>query len=677
MTREHKAGLAVSCSFLCLVGSVVCLKLREPPPGAAAPNSSADAGTKHSPGTAPQEKDGKRVSEPPPLMVGNSTSGGTSSPLFGQSSRTTDLHPAEASGYGADLASNRVDNHPAAGAGQEGRQDQPRTSPASDPGNRQPNADSHPGPGTPPGVHKGDDPGEELHHGGKGKHESGGANQNATNPLENGSPPPGETAAGGLERKEQAGLLHSQSGNAANSKEEPRTGVILVGSGDNTLPTGTPSPNPQPGGRDPVLSGGNSVVPLGSKGAGVTPNPVVEGPPTPPPSAAPATVPDKSGSILPSNPLPFGTASGLPPSDGDGKPKPLTPRTGSGENSPAGLLGGGPSPSPATPRAGTSPPPAVHPASEPPKAPETGPITVGIPPAPPLPGGGQTAPGIPPGDPLPPLGSSSPPMGTRADEPKRGVVPPPGGAAPATPPAAASSQGGSVPEPSLFIPDLGPANSATSPGAAPSPGAKGGSDTPAAAGATPGLLGTAYTEGGRATASPGHSALPQSMPGMIITDPQSAASGAGSGAALPPGTQPTAPMPAPARLSPMAVAVPNPSAPTTPAPGVLSPSPIPAGLPPQAGSVQPASNVESWDETMYTCKAGDTFQTISARFYGGRTDYAQALQQYNKKHPQASDAMQQTGTLTEGEKVFIPPLAILEKKHGSHVPKTAGSALPG
>jgi hypothetical protein len=646
MTREHKAGLAVTCSFLCLVGSVVWLKLREPPPGAAAPNPSAGAGgaatVQEKPGDGGNKDGNKGLNAALSLATTPSTNTSSNLPL-GQSKQTTEPQIVEASGYRADLASNQVDNHSAAGAGQEGR----------------------PGPGTPPEDRKGDKPGEELHHGGKGKQESGGAKQNATNPLENGSPPPAETAAGGLERKEQPGLLHSQSGNAANSKEEPRTGLIQVGSSDNTLPTGSPSPNPRVGGGDPVLSGGNSVVPLGSKAAGMTPKPVVEGPPTPPPPAAPA------------NPLPSGTASGLPPSDGDVKPKPLTPRTGSGENSPAGLLGGGPSPSPATPRADTSPPPTVHPASEPPKAPETGPITVGIPPAPPLPGGGQTAPDIPPGDPLPPLGSSSPPMGARADEPKRGVVPPPGSAAPATPPSAASSQGGGVPETSLFIPDLGPANSATNSGSAPSPGARGGSGTPAAAGATPGLPGAAYTEGGRATASPGNPAPLQNGSGLTITDLPPASSGAGSGATVPPGTQPNAPMPAPARLSPMAVAVPNPSAPTTPAPGVLSPSPIPAGLPPQAGSVQPASNVESWDETMYTCKAGDTFQTISARFYGGRTDYAQALQQYNKKHPQASDAMQQTGTLTEGEKVFIPPLAILEKKHGSHVPKTAGSALPG
>lgn len=33
MSREHKAGLVVTCSFLCLVGAVIGLKLREPAPG--------------------------------------------------------------------------------------------------------------------------------------------------------------------------------------------------------------------------------------------------------------------------------------------------------------------------------------------------------------------------------------------------------------------------------------------------------------------------------------------------------------------------------------------------------------------------------------------------------------------------------------------------------------------
>jgi hypothetical protein len=164
------------------------------------------------------------------------------------------------------------------------------------------------------------------------------------------------------------------------------------------------------------------------------------------------------------------------------------------------------------------------------------------------------------------------------------------------------------------------------------------------------------------------------MQAINIPDPKSSA----------PGTAQTAPLPAVSGLSPMPVGVPSGSAPMVAAPGVLPPSPIAAASPPlrpvaqtsPAPPVRPVSlvHVDSWDEVTYTCQPGDTFAKISTQFYNGREDYAQALQQYNRNHPRASDAMHQTGVLTPGEKVFIPPIAILEQKHGSLTPKPAAGA---
>jgi hypothetical protein len=86
--------------------------------------------------------------------------------------------------------------------------------------------------------------------------------------------------------------------------------------------------------------------------------------------------------------------------------------------------------------------------------------------------------------------------------------------------------------------------------------------------------------------------------------------------------------------------------------------------------------VLSWDELSYPCRAGDTFEKISAEHYQGRADYAEALKLYNRNHPRASDVMRQQGVLTPGETVYIPPVFILEQRHGSAIPGAAPGAAP-
>jgi len=81
--------------------------------------------------------------------------------------------------------------------------------------------------------------------------------------------------------------------------------------------------------------------------------------------------------------------------------------------------------------------------------------------------------------------------------------------------------------------------------------------------------------------------------------------------------------------------------------------------------VSSAPEVESFDEEVYRCKAGDSFDKISQRYY--QTDkYAQALEAFNRNHPQAGDAIrQQPGNLATGQRVYIPPIAILRKRHAA------------
>jgi hypothetical protein len=88
--------------------------------------------------------------------------------------------------------------------------------------------------------------------------------------------------------------------------------------------------------------------------------------------------------------------------------------------------------------------------------------------------------------------------------------------------------------------------------------------------------------------------------------------------------------------------------------------------------------VESYDEETYVCKAGDSFEAISQRYFQS-PNYAQALLLFNRNHPRAAAALwKNSATLTEGMPVYVPPLRILEKYHGSAIPglKPVSAAAP-
>jgi hypothetical protein len=63
-------------------------------------------------------------------------------------------------------------------------------------------------------------------------------------------------------------------------------------------------------------------------------------------------------------------------------------------------------------------------------------------------------------------------------------------------------------------------------------------------------------------------------------------------------------------------------------------------------------------------QTGDTFKELSKRYYSSE-NYDKALEQYNRNHGEANDAMQREGTLVAGEKVFIPSKIYLEKHYRS------------
>jgi nucleoid-associated protein YgaU len=79
--------------------------------------------------------------------------------------------------------------------------------------------------------------------------------------------------------------------------------------------------------------------------------------------------------------------------------------------------------------------------------------------------------------------------------------------------------------------------------------------------------------------------------------------------------------------------------------------------------------VVSFDERSYRCKAGDTFESISAQFYQGSQVYGPALMLYNRNHAQRADAFRtEPVVLQAGHIVYIPPTSILENRYPSAIP---------
>lgn len=93
---------------------------------------------------------------------------------------------------------------------------------------------------------------------------------------------------------------------------------------------------------------------------------------------------------------------------------------------------------------------------------------------------------------------------------------------------------------------------------------------------------------------------------------------------------------------------------------------------------RPQPQVIVYDEQEYRAAAGDTFEKISAKYYGTPA-FADALKQHNRHHARASVQMTNEGTLAPGERLYIPPADILEQRYGDTIvkpPSSPSQAVP-
>jgi hypothetical protein len=113
------------------------------------------------------------------------------------------------------------------------------------------------------------------------------------------------------------------------------------------------------------------------------------------------------------------------------------------------------------------------------------------------------------------------------------------------------------------------------------------------------------------------------------------------------------------------------------------PAPSPGGSPPPPTGSQPklktepirynpsanfqrvstaAPRTERYAVTVYQVRAGDTWDKISSHEYGTER-CAEALREFNRQYPQTSDQLKQHGQLVPGDRIYLPPLKVLEDKH--------------
>lgn len=89
-----------------------------------------------------------------------------------------------------------------------------------------------------------------------------------------------------------------------------------------------------------------------------------------------------------------------------------------------------------------------------------------------------------------------------------------------------------------------------------------------------------------------------------------------------------------------------------------------------------APKVEAYDELMYHCKAGDTFQSVSAQFFHSEK-FAKALLLFNRNHPRAAEGVgQEPPMLSPGQIVYVPPQRILEKLYASAIVDSVAPSVP-
>jgi hypothetical protein len=102
---------------------------------------------------------------------------------------------------------------------------------------------------------------------------------------------------------------------------------------------------------------------------------------------------------------------------------------------------------------------------------------------------------------------------------------------------------------------------------------------------------------------------------------------------------------------------------------------LPSSIPSPAADLSSSggTQVESYDEDTYVCKATDTFASISQAVY--RTEiYGQALLLFNRNHPLATENVRRDPPVIQaGQPIYIPPMEILRKYYASAIAETAAS----
>lgn len=568
MTRETKLGLVVSCSFLCLLGTVLYFKMTEES-GAANLHAKADGNLLEAPGdptpievtvtTQPQA-----AGSPPPPTIDPKV---MQAAVNGDPSKEPDkkapdpLPPPSPAPAGDNPFSSFV---PQSGT---------TPNPAKD------NASNLAAPPPPDSIHQ---PGAEP----------------ATPSFELPKPDPkGEGVDAGAKPPSKQGTKETEKGlSGFPGKPDPKaddTGALSAPKDKAPPPSFPAMPDPVP--------------PEGFK----KPDPVGTGDKAAPPFPAPVPEGDKPSMPLPANP-PDGTAGQLDPS----------------ARHPAGA----PVPAPA----GSGFPARSTELIPPPPKPDPAPSPFGAGTGEPSSAGGTAAP-IPTVKetpvPLAPTPSPQPPIGSPGATGFPPIPAPRNDFAGTTNPGSSSGRepafpGTSKPDttPLPVMGSSGAANSGTVPAPAPIPGFR---PTPSADPSVP---------LGRPLNSP--------VPG----DP------------LP--TIPSRPLdPAPESA---ALSRPFPPLGTSTA-GTSSPSPIPQA-PRDARVVASATpQVESYDEETYLCRANESFENVSLRFYNSK-NYAQALMLFNRNHPRAANTLwKDPPVLQEGQQVYIPPVRILEKQYGGNI----------
>ncbi len=611
MKLEHKIGIGIVCTFLCLCGAVIGLKMQEQTPSPEAhalaggdPKSKTPEEPTKSP-ESPKEEGDKVVGTNDGVdkaKKGNPLDGTKSAPkpidpIAPSNPIPTVKNPSSGPGLGdfPSRSSNLPKPTPIPPGGLTGAQ--------LNGANNSPSASDNPPPLTRPKVEGSSEFGNYTPLSSPKKNVD--KSTSSTGPGNSGSAMPkpiGPTSTGSVSTPSQPSIVRTS------ASDNVGTGTPLMPFGSGNKDQATPATS-KAGSNSPAsgttLGGPTSTLPKTTaahtniSGVGITP------PPTGTPSLG-------AGSIGPKPPATTspGGGSGISPT-GTGTPSPI----GASTSSPT--TPSKPSSSPAS----SGVPPYLMPGS-------TGNAASG--------GGTSLQPGGPPplatnstSIPLPTSPSSTPtPVPLPSSTPSGS--PPPSSLMPSTskpiPPPSFSTPNPTPMSPSTSgVPPLSPSTSSTPP------------LSPSTSSAPP--------------LSPSTSSAPPLSPPASNTPPP-----------LPTLTPPPAPVDGGSSFVPDS---------TTSSPRPLSAAPalIPVPIGGSSSKPRPATNepaVTVYDEQTYTAQSGDTFESISKKFLNSG-NYAKALQMHNQNHARAGREMANAGKLTPGEKIYIPPTSILEQRYAGAI----------